>query len=95
MNIVIYNNTLLNWAYGIGAMILAFIIMRILKSIIHHRILAMSKKTGTDIDDLIADMIRRIHFIVLAVLSVYIGVYFLKIQNVKGHALLKQLIITR
>ncbi len=86
MNIVFYNNSLLTWAYGIGAMILSYIIMRIVKGIVHHRILAMSKKTGTDVDNLIAELIKKIHFLFLAVLSVYIGFYFLnipdKVQNV-------------
>ncbi len=81
MDKVFYHNSIQQWIIGLGAVILSFIILRIIKGLVYRRISKMAEKSTTDLDDLIAEMIRKIHFLVLLVISIYIGSYLLNLSS--------------
>lgn len=74
---VFYHNTIQNWIIGVGIVIIAFAVLRVLKGVLHHRFAALAKKTATDVDDLVVDLIRRLRPYLLLALSVYAGSHFL------------------
>ncbi|MBN2366163.1 MAG: mechanosensitive ion channel family protein [Calditrichaeota bacterium] len=80
-DIVFYNNTLQQWAIGIGAAVVTFILLRIIKGLLHRRISKMAQKSNTDIDDLVAELIRKIHFLLLLMISLFVGTYFLTLSD--------------
>jgi small-conductance mechanosensitive channel len=92
LNQVFLNNALKDWIYALGAVVLSFIILRIITQLIHQRILKLSKKTKTDIDDLIAGLLKKINGLVLLILSLYVGSLFLTLPD-KVKILLGKLII--
>jgi small-conductance mechanosensitive channel len=89
---IFFNNTLESWIYALAAVIVSFIVLRILTRLIHRRILKLSKKTKTDIDDLIAVLFQKINSLVLQIFSFYIGSLFLTMSD-KMKIILGKLII--
>jgi small-conductance mechanosensitive channel len=55
--------------------------MRILKGILYKRIYSVSQKTETDVDDLIAELIKKVKNIILLLLAIFIGSFFLSLPE--------------
>ena len=88
-----FGNTLESWIYSLTAVIVSFIVLRILTRLIHRRILKLSKKTKTNIDDLIAALFQKINSLVLLVFSLYFGSLFLTLPDKVKIVLGKMIII--
>ena len=86
------NNTVLTWIYSLGISLLSLIVLRILKSILHHRVVKLAGKTRTDIDDLVAELLKRIHLGILILFSIYFGSLIL-VLPARFTAILNKLII--
>lgn len=89
---IFLNNSFRNWIYALIAVFLSFTVLRILFRLLHHRVLKIAKKTKTDIDDLIAALLKKINSLVLLVFSLYIGSLFLLLPE-RVKILLGKLII--
>jgi len=70
-------NNLTYWIIGIVVAISLLIILRILKGLLVHHFNILARKTDTDIDDLIVDLLNKTNFLLLFILSLYVGSYFL------------------
>lgn len=89
---IFFNNSLESWIYALAAVIVSFIVLCLLTRLLHHRILKISRKTKTDIDDLIAGLFQKISGLILLVFSLYIGSLFVTLPD-KIKILLGKLII--
>ena len=70
LNQVYAGNPLWRW---IAALIFAYVVLiflRLLKSFTFKRLSAFAKKTDADIDDLIADLLKKTNFYFLLILSI-------------------------
>lgn len=90
---VYLNNSVKAWIIAIGVAVVTFIALKLLKILVHRKAKAFSAKTSTDVDDLIADLIRRIKFIFLFAVSVYAGSKFLVLSKTVDVVLGKLVII--
>ncbi|MDH4198619.1 MAG: mechanosensitive ion channel family protein [Candidatus Aminicenantes bacterium] len=90
---VFYHNTVQTWIIALGVVVVAFVVLRVLKSIIYRRILAFARRRSTEWDDLVADLVRRTKFFFLLVVSLYAGVHVLTLPETLKAALEKVVII--
>lgn len=74
-------NKLTYWIIGIVVAISFLIILRILKGLLVHHFNILAQKTDTDIDDLIVDLLNKTNFLLLFILSLYVGSYFLALPE--------------
>ena len=70
---VIYHNPLKEWLIGIGTALLFFVLAITAKRIIHKNLSAFAATTVTIWDDLLSELVGRLHTIFLFALAVYIG----------------------
>lgn len=68
-----YNNTIQQWLIAILIAVVTFIVIRILRKFIFHRLKDISEKTTTDIDNLITDLIQKTKLFLLLAVSIYVG----------------------
>lgn len=80
-NIYIGNNTLQSWLFALGITCLIFVISATLKRFFIKHISVLVKKTTTEVDDLIIELLRKVHFWFLLLLSVYAGSFALTIPS--------------
>ncbi|MFZ0391070.1 MAG: mechanosensitive ion channel family protein [Calditrichia bacterium] len=70
-NRIFLQNSIQQWLVAILVALGSLLILQLIKKFAHNRISAFAKKTKTDVDDLIAELIARIKFIFLLVLALY------------------------
>lgn len=92
LDYIFLNNSFKNWIYALIAVVLSFAILRIFLRLLHHRVLRIAKKTKTDVDDLIATLLKKINNFVVLIISLYIGSLFLLLPE-RVKILLGKLII--
>ena len=76
---VFYQNTVQTWIIALGVTVVVFTALRLLKTFFHRRFAALARKTPTEIDDLAADLIRRVKLYSLLAVSLYAGSQFLNL----------------
>jgi len=94
LEINFYHNDLKSWMYGLAAIIISYLIMRIIKGILYKRIYSVSQKTETNVDDLIAELIKKVKNIILLLLAIFIGSFFLSLPEKISGILHKIIIIS-
>ena len=88
-----FKNTVLNWLYALGIFIFSILTIRVIKAIIHRRVVKIAAKTSNDIDDLIAEMIGKIHFGLLVLFSLYFGSLILELPVSLKTILMKLIVV--
>jgi small-conductance mechanosensitive channel len=63
--------------------VVIYTVLKVLKAVFHRKLKKLSARTATDVDDLVADLIRRIKFFFLFPVSVYLGS---KVLSLSGKA---------
>jgi small-conductance mechanosensitive channel len=81
LDTVFYHNTVLTWIIAVGVMTAVFAVLRLLKAVFHRRFAASAKKTATDLDGLVAGLIRRIKLYFLLAVALYAGSQFLTLPE--------------
>jgi small-conductance mechanosensitive channel len=71
LNQTFYNNTLKEWLIAVAIFGLIFIAFRIFKLMVVKRLTTLSKKTKTDLDDLVVDLLDEIKTVSLLALAVF------------------------
>jgi small-conductance mechanosensitive channel len=94
LELTFYHNSLKSWVYALVSILVSYLVLRIIKSLLVKRIQAISKKTDTDVDDLIADLISRINGIMLMVISIFIGSFFVDLPKTVNSVIYKLLILS-
>lgn len=72
-----YHNTVEKWIIALAVAAILLILLRVLKFIIHYKAKAFARKTKTDIDDLLVEVLRRTKIPFILVVSLYAGSHFL------------------
>lgn len=70
---IYFENTVRTWLLALLVAIAAMLILRIAMKLIIRRAIAISKRTETDIDDLVAHLLENTKFLFLLVMSLYAG----------------------
>jgi small-conductance mechanosensitive channel len=70
---ILFHNTLRDWTIAILAAIFLLVALRILKTIIYKQTSKIAHKTETDWDDLVVELINKINYVFLFIISVYFG----------------------
>ncbi|HEX9654127.1 MAG TPA: mechanosensitive ion channel family protein [bacterium] len=68
-----YHNTIKEWIVAVSTLAISFTVLRILKAVIAHRLHVLSLKTQIGFDDLIVELLRKVKFLSLLVVSIYVG----------------------
>ena len=72
-NYVIYHNPVQDWLIGTGIAVIFFLFVLLAKLIIHKKLSAFTAKTITTWDDLVAELIDRLHPLFFLALAVTLG----------------------
>ncbi len=70
---VVYGNALKEWMWALIVTLSVLTLLRILRSVVAHRIGALAARTQTRMDDRIADMMRGTRFFFIFVVSIWAG----------------------
>ena len=70
---IFFENTVQTWLFAFLVTIAAMLVLRIAMKLIIRRAIAISKRTETDIDDLVAHLLENTKFLFLLVMSLYVG----------------------
>jgi small-conductance mechanosensitive channel len=87
LNNVYLGNSVKTWLIALGVAVAIYTVLRVLKAVFHRRIKTVAAKTATDVDDLIAELIRRIKFFFLFPVSLYLGSKVLSLSDKAVHIL--------
>jgi small-conductance mechanosensitive channel len=81
---VFWANTLADWLLALTIAVGVFLILNGLKHILSRRVRAWVKKTKTDLDDLVVDLINRTWYLFLAMASTYAGSLVLALPKIES-----------
>jgi len=76
---IVYGNPVWTWILAAAVVVVFALILFVLKRFIHHRLDEYAKRTDTEVDDLVADLLGRTRFWFLAAVSLYAGSLALKL----------------
>lgn len=79
LNYSLLNNALRDYTVAIGVFICALIALKIFKVVIVHNLREFSKKTNTEIDDILIEAVNNIHWPFYIFVSAYLGMLFVNI----------------
>jgi small-conductance mechanosensitive channel len=83
LNRIYLGNSVRTWIIALGVAAVLYTVLKVLKAVFHRKLKALSARTSTDIDDLVAELIRRVKFFFLFPVSVYLGS---KVLDLSGKA---------
>lgn len=83
LNRTYLGNSVRTWIIALAVAVVIYTVLKLLKAVFHRKLKKLSAKTATDVDDLVADLIRRIKFFFLFPISVYLGS---KVLSLSGKA---------
>lgn len=86
-NTIFYGNPLYDWLIAIGIMSAVFLILLFSKRLIASRLQYLAERTVTDVDDLIAQLVDRISPILLLIVGLYAGSWWLLLEADVQHIL--------
>jgi len=70
---IVYSNPVWTWLLAAAVIIVVAMILVLLRRFFHRRLVEFAKRTVTEVDDLVADLIGRTRFWFLATVSLYAG----------------------
>ncbi|KON28454.1 mechanosensitive ion channel protein MscS [miscellaneous Crenarchaeota group archaeon SMTZ-80] len=68
-----YHNSVKEWLIALVIVVLSFFVLKIIFTLIRRKIKKLAKKTKTDLDDLVADLLERIKFFFILIIALYFG----------------------
>lgn len=74
---VYWHNSVQQWLIALGIAVAVFVVLKIVQRVLVRRLRSLSKRTATDIDDMLVDMLRGTKRLVLLVAAVDIGAQYL------------------
>jgi small-conductance mechanosensitive channel len=87
-------NPLSDWLIALGLAVIIFIILVILKSFLKGKLAQLAKKTKTDIDDLVLDILKRTKLLFFVVISIFSAGLFLDLPQLIANILQSVFILT-
>lgn len=89
---LIFNNPVRSWLIAFAVLIAIFILLKILKAFVVVRLTRLTKRTKTEIDDLVADLLDRVNFFFLLTVSVF-GASLVLVLTEKVNDIIRILVI--
>lgn len=83
-----WGNEVKAWLIALGVFLLAFIVLKIFKSVLIGRLKALSEKTKNRIDDMVVKAINSIHAPFYFWVAVFIASHFLVLNNIASKTIL-------
>ena len=80
LNKMLYGNTLGNWLIALLVVFGVMGIVRLFTGVILRRLSTLAQKTATDVDDFIADLLRRTKWLLLLLLSLYAATFIVTLD---------------
>ncbi len=90
---VYWNNSILLWLTAVGVFALAWIGLTLLKWVVVNRIGAWAKKTSTDIDDFMVELLADIKPLFIIVISLILGGFVLRLSPLADLVLYRILVV--
>lgn len=81
LDFVILGNSLQDWLVFVAVSFVAFVVLKIFKVIIVKKLKLLSKKTETQLDDMVFDAIDSLHLPFYVFSSIFIATFFVAINN--------------
>jgi small-conductance mechanosensitive channel len=88
-----YDNSLRQWFIALAIAIGVVAFLRILVAVVINRLVALSKRTSTQWDDIVARALQKTKMIILILVGIYAGSHVLDLSDVAEARMLKALII--
>ncbi|KPL19349.1 MAG: mechanosensitive ion channel protein MscS [candidate division Zixibacteria bacterium SM23_81] len=76
-----YGNTVRAWLFALLLMAVVMVVLKLLTGVILRRLSAFAKKTKTELDDLVADLIARTKLFFLLIVSIYFATFALSLPQ--------------
>lgn len=80
LDFTLWGNTGTEYAIALGAFLITFIVTKLFKFVIIHRLRAFAQKTETKLDDLVISILDTFHWQFFTYLSLIVGVHFLHLS---------------
>lgn len=87
-------NTVRAWAIGAGVFLVALVALYIFKGFIIYRLQKISKKTNTEVDDLVIEGIKAVRWPFYVLFSLYIGSHFLSLPSLAEKIIYYVILVT-
>jgi len=81
LKIIFAGNSIFSWLQALFITFVVLILFRILKSFVFRRINVIAERTNTQLDDLIADLVKKTNMFFLSIIAVYVGSTFLNLPS--------------
>jgi len=78
---VYLGNTVLDWLIALGIAAITFSILLLLKRVLARRLQRFARTTQTDLDDLVVDLVKRTKPLVLLVIALFAGSFWLTLSE--------------
>lgn len=78
---IFFGNTLQTWLIGLGVIFATFLILILIQRIMLRRLSVLAKRTETQLDDLLLDVLSTTKYYFLFFVSIYIGSNFFVLQQ--------------
>jgi len=92
LDYIFWGNAVKTWLLAVGVIVVAFIVIRIFKSLVFKRLQAMAERSANNIDDVLVTLLGKVGVPFLYVLAVYFGAQVLemtpKIERIIGNAMM-------
>jgi small-conductance mechanosensitive channel len=88
-----YHNTLDKWLTALVITAVLWLVLLILRKVVHHRLMAVALRTATPLDDLLALLIKKIHAWFSFAVSLYAGSLALTLPPLLAKVLAKAAIL--
>jgi small-conductance mechanosensitive channel len=86
------DNTVGEWLIGVGVFLVVLAALYIFKSFVLYRLHKIAKKTDTDVDDLVIEGVKAVHWPFYILASFFVGIRFVEVPdpvyNISYYALL-------
>ena len=93
LNYTFYGNAVRQWVIAIAITLAVLVGLRLLVSVVIGRVLALSKRTRTDWDDLVTHALRKTKTVILLVAAIYAGSLVLELSEPVHAGLAKVVVI--
>lgn len=89
----ILGNSLLQWSYAVGVLLLGFLVLRLTKRIAGRRLTSLAQRTRTQWDDIVAKAINQTKTAFLIIVSLFLGSLFLQLPEPLGSIIQRLFIV--
>jgi small-conductance mechanosensitive channel len=91
---IFYHHTMKQWTIALAIFVLSFLVLWLIRGYVRFRLRRFARKTKTFFDDMIADLLSRIRFFFLIMVSLYLASLVLELPPLISTILTKLVFVT-